>query len=60
MRIAMIAAMDRNGVIGIDGKIPWHLPADLLRFRELTMGKPVIMGRETLESIGKPHGGSDM
>ena len=57
MRISMIAAMSKDGVIGIDGKIPWHLPADLRRFRELTMGKPIIMGRKTLESIGKPLDG---
>lgn len=45
--------MDKNRVIGTDsGKLPWHLPADLKRFKLLTIGKPVIMGRKTLESIG--------
>jgi len=47
-------AMARNGVIGSAGQIPWHLPSDLKRFRKLTIGKPVIMGRLTLESMGGP------
>lgn len=55
MIISLIAAMDKNRVIGTDdGKLPWHLPADLKRFKSLTLGKPVIMGRKTFESIGKP------
>ena len=45
--------MARNGVIGRDGGLPWHLPADLKRFRALTMGKPIVMGRRTHESIGR-------
>lgn len=52
--------MDRGGAIGYGGKLPWdwkRLPADMKRFRELTMEKPVIMGRKTLESIGKPLAG---
>ncbi len=53
MRIAMIAAMAANRVIGADNKMPWHLPADLQHFKAVTMGKPVIMGRKTYESIGK-------
>jgi dihydrofolate reductase len=54
MRVAIIAAMDRRGLIGDAGGLPWHLPRDLRRFRTLTWGKPVIMGRRTFESIGKP------
>lgn len=53
-RISLIAALDRRGVIGRGGRLPWHLPADLRRFRRLTVGKPVIMGRKTHESIGRP------
>lgn len=51
-RIAMIAAMAANRVIGDGNKMPWHLPADLRHFKKLTLGKPVIMGRKTFESIG--------
>jgi len=54
MKITLIAAMDRNNVIGYKGKMPWHLPADLKRFKALTMFSPIIMGRKTYESIGKP------
>lgn len=54
MLISIIAAMARNGVIGRDGRLPWRLPADLRRFRELTTGHAVIMGRKTYESIGRP------
>ena len=54
MIISIIAAMAENRVIGINGRLPWHLPTDLARFRELTMGHPVIMGRKTFETIGKP------
>jgi dihydrofolate reductase len=49
----MVAACSRNGVIGRDGDIPWHLPEDLKYFKELTSGCPTIMGRKTYESIGK-------
>jgi len=49
-----VVAMARNGVIGRDGALPWHLPADLKRFRAITMGKPIVMGRRTHESIGRP------
>jgi dihydrofolate reductase len=52
--IALIVATDLDGVIGRDNRLPWHLPADLQRFKRLTMGKPMIMGRRTYESIGKP------
>jgi len=51
--IAMIAALSRNRVIGRDGDLPWHLPADLKHFKATTLGKPVIMGRKTFDSIGK-------
>lgn len=53
-RISIIVAMDRNGLIGKDNQLPWHLPADLKHFKQTTMGKPIIMGRKTFESIGKP------
>ena len=53
-RIALIAALAENRVIGRKNRLPWRLPADLRRFKSLTMGKPVIMGRKTYESIGKP------
>ncbi|HBE78159.1 MAG TPA: dihydrofolate reductase [Firmicutes bacterium] len=52
--IALILAMDRNQVIGKAGRIPWRLPTDLAYFKQLTLGHPVIMGRKTYESIGKP------
>ena len=54
MIVSIIAAVSRNGVIGAGGKLPWHLPADFKRFKELTMGHPILMGRKTFESIGKP------
>jgi len=54
MRISIIAAVAENGVIGRDGGLPWRLPEDMKRFKALTMGKPVIMGRKTFESIGVP------
>jgi len=54
MIISIIAAMDIKGVIGLEGDLPWHLSADLKRFKEMTMGKPLIMGRKTHESIGRP------
>lgn len=49
-----ILARARNGTIGRDGALPWRLPADLRRFKAMTMGKPMIMGRKTFESLGKP------
>ncbi|WP_181702504.1 dihydrofolate reductase [Chthonobacter albigriseus] len=58
-RIAIIVAIADNGVIGADGDMPWKVSADLKRFRRLTMGKPVVMGRKTLQSIGKPLDGRD-
>ncbi|AAR33902.1 dihydrofolate reductase [Geobacter sulfurreducens] len=54
MRITLIAAMAENRVIGNRGAIPWHLPDDLARFRAITLGHPVLMGRRTFESIGRP------
>lgn len=54
MKLAIIVAQARNGVIGVDNKLPWHLPADLKYFKQVTFGKPVIMGRLTFESIGRP------
>ncbi|MFQ3220137.1 MAG: dihydrofolate reductase [Paraglaciecola sp.] len=53
MLISMIAAMASNNVIGANNKMPWHLPADLQHFKRLTLGKPIIMGRKTYQSIGK-------
>lgn len=53
-RLSLIVAMARNRVIGRNGKLPWHLSADLKRFRALTMGHHIIMGRNTWESIGRP------
>jgi dihydrofolate reductase len=50
-RIALIVARAQNGVIGRDGKLPWHLPADLKRFKALTMGTAMVMGRKTFESL---------
>ncbi|MEO8627737.1 MAG: dihydrofolate reductase [Betaproteobacteria bacterium] len=52
--LSAVIAIDRNRVIGNQGKLPWHLPADLKRFKALTMGHHIIMGRKTWESIGKP------
>lgn len=52
--VAMIAAVGDNGIIGSDGAIPWRLPTDFAHFKRTTMGKPLIMGRRTFESIGKP------
>lgn len=57
MTVALIAAVARNGVIGADNAMPWRLRADLQRFKQLTLGKPVVMGRHTFESLGKPLGG---
>ncbi|RSL30397.1 dihydrofolate reductase [Salibacterium salarium] len=52
--ISFVAAMDENRVIGADNKMPWHLPNDLKHFKKVTHGNPIIMGRKTFESIGKP------
>jgi dihydrofolate reductase len=53
-RITLIVAVADSGVIGRENTLPWHLPEDLKRFKRLTMGKPMVMGRKTFESIGKP------
>lgn len=54
MEICVVAALNRRRVIGLENRLPWHLPADLRHFKALTLGKPVIMGRSTHESIGRP------
>ena len=54
MIISIIVAVAGNGVIGNDNRLPWHLPDDLRRFKALSLGKPVVMGRRTFESIGRP------
>jgi dihydrofolate reductase len=59
MIISIIAAMAENRVIGRDGAIPWDIPADLQRFRDLTMGHPVVMGRKTFAAIGRPLPGRE-
>jgi dihydrofolate reductase len=52
--ISLIVAMAQNGVIGRDNALPWRLPEDLKRFKEFTLGKPILMGRKTFEAIGRP------
>ncbi|WP_169081564.1 dihydrofolate reductase [Paenibacillus sp. PL91] len=54
MAIALIAAMDRNRTIGIENKLPWRLPAEMAYFKRMTLGKTVLMGRKTFESLPKP------
>jgi dihydrofolate reductase len=54
LKLTIVAALASNGVIGRGGALPWHLPDDLRRFKALTLGRPVLMGRRTFESIGKP------
>lgn len=54
MTVSLIVAVSQNGVIGKNNQLPWHLPEDLKRFKQLTMGRPIVMGRKTFESIGKP------
>ena len=54
MKLALIAAYAQNNVVGIDNKLPWHLPEDLKYFKRITTGKAIIMGRKTYESIGRP------
>lgn len=58
-KLSIVAAMASHRVIGIQNALPWHLPADLKHFRAVTMGKPVIMGRKTYDSIGKPLPGRE-
>lgn len=52
--LSLIAALAQNRVIGRDNQLPWHLPADLKHFKALTLGKPIIMGRKTWDSLGRP------
>ena len=59
MRISLILAVSRNGVIGRDGAIPWRISTDMRRFRSLTMGKPIIMGRKQYDTVGKLLEGRD-
>jgi dihydrofolate reductase len=54
MKLCLVVAAARNHAIGLNNKMPWHLPEDLKYFKRVTMGKPVIMGRNTFESIGRP------
>jgi len=54
MRISLVVAAAENGTIGSDNRLPWHLPGDLKRFKALTLGHPILMGRKTFASIGKP------
>ncbi len=54
MSISLIVAVSTNNIIGVRGEMPWHISEDLRRFRELTTGKPVVMGRKTFDSIGRP------
>lgn len=53
MKISLVVAMDRNRAIGRDNALPWHLPSDLKRFKAITVGKPILMGRLTAESLGR-------
>lgn len=57
--VIVIVAVAKNNVIGRDGTLPWHLPSDLQHFKKTTMGSPLIMGRKTYESIGRPLPGRD-
>lgn len=56
-KVSLIVAMDENNLIGSDNGLPWQMPADLAFFKRTTMGKPIVMGRKTFESIGKPLAG---
>lgn len=58
-KIYLVAAVASNGVIGRDGRLPWHLPEDLRHFKRLTLGHPIIMGRRTWESLGRPLPGRE-
>jgi dihydrofolate reductase len=54
VKLTIVAAVSDNGVIGRDGTLPWHLPDDLRRFKSLTVGRPILMGRRTFDAIGRP------
>jgi len=58
-RVYLVAAVANNGVIGARGKLPWHLPEDLQHFKKLTLGRPILMGRRTWESLGRPLPGRE-
>ena len=58
-RVVIVVAAARNGIIGAAGKLPWRMPSDLALFRRATFGRPVIMGRKTFQSIGRPLDGRD-
>ena len=53
-QLSLIVAVDEEGGMGANNRLPWHLPADLAHFKKITLGKPIIMGRKTYESIGRP------
>lgn len=57
--ISFVVAMDEKRLIGSNNELPWHLPADLQHFKKVTMGKPIVMGRKTYESIGRPLPGRE-
>jgi dihydrofolate reductase len=57
--IYLVAAVAANGIIGVNGRLPWHLPEELQHFKRLTMGHPLIMGRRTWESLGRPLPGRE-
>jgi dihydrofolate reductase len=59
MKISLIVAMASNRAIGLNGQMPWHLSADLKRFKQITMGAPILMGRKTFEAIGRPLPGRE-
>jgi dihydrofolate reductase len=59
VRVVFVVAAAENGVIGRNGRLPWRMPTDLKQFRKLTLGKPIIMGRKTYDSLGKPLDGRD-
>ena len=59
MRLSIIVAMSRNNAIGVNNELPWHLPEDLKNFKKLSLNKPIIMGRNTFDSIGRPLPGRD-
>lgn len=58
-KITIVVAMNKQRVIGVDNQLPWHIPEDLKYFKQVTMGKPIIMGRKTFESIGRILPGRD-
>ena len=53
-KISLVVALNSEYVIGTENKLPWHIPEDLAYFKQVTLGKPIIMGRKTFESIGRP------